>query len=217
MTTASPFDATWQQRCRDWAAAAGSDGAHDLAHIQRVVATAAQLGREEGANLAVILPAAWLHDAVLVDKRDPRRSQASQLSADKAVALLEEAGYPAEHLSAIHHAIMAHSWSAGIAPETLEARIVQDADRLDALGAIGLSRCLMLGGQWGRTLYDPADPFGERREWDDNRFNLDHLYIKLRHLPEQLNTDAGRAEGARRWAWMQGYLDQLAHELGADA
>ncbi|MBY5922752.1 HD domain-containing protein [Ferrimonas balearica] len=214
MNNASSFDTHWQQRCREWAAAAGSDGAHDLTHIERVVATATRLGQEANANLDVILPAAWLHDVVLVDKRDPRRNQASLLSADKAVILLGEAGYPAEHMEAIHHAIVSHSWSAGIEPTTLEAQIVQDADRLDALGAIGLSRCLMLGGQWNRALYHDADPLGQSRDWDDNQYNLDHLFIKLQHLPDQLRTDAGRAEGQRRWAWMQGYLDQLALELG---
>ncbi|MBY6187518.1 HD domain-containing protein [Marinobacter hydrocarbonoclasticus] len=217
MSTAQHFDSAWQQRCRDWAAAAGSDGAHDLTHIERVVATATRLGCEARANLDVILPAAWLHDVVLVDKRDPRRSQASVLSADKAVELLAEAGYPSQYLEAIHHAIAAHSWSAGIEPTSLEAQIVQDADRLDALGAIGLSRCLMLGGQWNRALYHDADPLGQSREWDDNQYNLDHLFIKLQHLPGQLRTDAGRAEGERRWAWMQGYLDQLALELGVEA
>ncbi|MBY6096591.1 HD domain-containing protein [Ferrimonas balearica] len=214
MSTAQHFSSDWQQRCRQWAAAAGSDGAHDLTHIERVVATATRLGQQANANLDIILPAAWLHDVVLVDKRDPRRSQASQLSADKAVALLAEAGYPTQLLDAIHHAIASHSWSAGIEPTSLEAQIVQDADRLDALGAIGLSRCLMLGGQWNRELYHAGDPLGHQRDWDDNQYNLDHLFIKLQHLPGQLRTEAGRIEGQRRWAWMQGYLDQLAIELG---
>ncbi|WP_298440803.1 HD domain-containing protein [uncultured Ferrimonas sp.] len=209
-----PFDATWQQRCRDWAAAAGSDGAHDLSHIERVVVAAKQLAEAEGADLAVVLPAAWLHDVVLIDKRDPRRQQASQLSADKAVALLAEHGYPQQHLDAIHHAVAAHSWSAGIPCQSLEAQVVQDADRLDALGAIGLSRCLMLGGQWGRDLYDVADPLATQRELDDNQFNLDHFFIKLKKLPHTMSTPSGKAEGERRWAFMQQYVDQLMHELG---
>ncbi|WP_028116589.1 HD domain-containing protein [Ferrimonas senticii] len=211
------FSKQWQQRCRDWAAAAGSDGAHDLSHIERVVVTAERLAIREGADLAVVLPAAWLHDVVLIDKRDPRRNQASQLSADKAVELLAAAGYPSEYLDAIHHAIAAHSWSANIACQSLEAQVVQDADRLDALGAIGLSRCLMLGGQWGRDLYDPQDPLANQRPLDDDRFNLDHFFIKLNKLPATMGTAAGRAEGQRRWQFMQHYVDTLMAELGQQA
>ncbi|SHI01878.1 HD domain-containing protein [Ferrimonas marina] len=212
--TPKHFDAQWQQRCRHWAEAAGEDGAHDLAHIERVVTLAQQLALEEGADLDVVLPAAWLHDVVLIDKRDPRRSQASVLAADKAIELLRQHGYPTELLPAIHHAIASHSWSAGIPPETLEARVVQDADRLDALGAIGLARCLMLGGQFGNRLYHSADPFADNRELDDSRFCLDHFSVKLQHLAPQMSTPAGRAEGQRRWDYMQHFIDTLRAELG---
>ncbi|MFI3244960.1 MAG: GNAT family N-acetyltransferase [Ferrimonas sp.] len=209
-----PFDGTWQQRCRTWAAAAGSDGGHDLAHIERVVATAERLAKIEGAERAVVLPAAWLHDVVLVDKRSPQRAQASRMSADKAVALLAEAGYPTGYLNAIHHAIAAHSWSANIPCTTLEAQIVQDADRLDSLGAIGVSRCLMLGGEWQRALYDPQDPLAQQRGLDDIEFVLDHFFTKLRGLPATMGTAAAQAEGLRRWQWMAEYLQQLMHEIG---
>ncbi|GAA4878598.1 HD domain-containing protein [Ferrimonas pelagia] len=214
MTQPFVFDQSWQQRCRQWAQAAGSDGAHNLAHIERVVAAAEQLAISENAELAVVLPAAWLHDVVLIDKRDPRRSQASVLAADKAIELLREYGYPEQYIDAIHHAIAAHSWSAGIATETLEAKIVQDADRLDAIGAIGLARCLMLGGQFGNELYHSDDPFAEQRELDDSTYCLDHFYVKLQHLPGQLSTDAGKAEGQRRWAYIETFMATLKGELG---
>ncbi|QIZ78285.1 HD domain-containing protein [Ferrimonas lipolytica] len=209
-----PFDASWQQLCHAWAEAAGRDGAHDVSHIERVAVAAKQLAQAEGADLAVVLPAAWLHDVVLVDKRDERRDQASKLSADKAIKLLDEYGYPSQHLDAIHHAIVSHSWSAGVPCETIEAKVVQDADRLDALGAIGLSRCLMLGGQWERDLYHPTDPLAKLRSLDDDNFNIDHFFVKLQHLPGSMTTEAGKAEGQRRWQFMQQYLDQLMLELG---
>ncbi|GAA5187079.1 HD domain-containing protein [Ferrimonas gelatinilytica] len=208
-----PFNRQWRLQCQRWAEAAGSDGAHNLAHIQRVVVTAQRLGQQAGAELAVILPAAWLHDVVLIDKRDPRRSQASLLAADKAVSLLTEHGYPRQYLDAIHHAIAAHSWSAGIEPTTLEAQIVQDADRLDALGAIGLARCLMLGGEFGNQLYHSEDPLASSRPLDDGQYCLDHFFTKLRHLPGQLRTEAGRQEGAKRWALMQTFIDRLQQEI----
>ena len=113
----------------------GADPGHGPAHLERVVATALRLAAEEGARLEVVLPAAWLHDCVHVAKDSPDRARASRLAADHALRFLESAGYPAPLLPDIRHAIEAHSYSAGIAPRTIEAKVVQDADRLDALGA----------------------------------------------------------------------------------
>src|SRR3954465_5572576 len=91
-----------------------SDSAHDEGHVRRVVANAKKLAVAEGAQLAVVLPAAWLHDCVVISKNSPQRSSASKLAADTAAAFLREAGYPAEHIPAIEHAIHAHSFSAGV-------------------------------------------------------------------------------------------------------
>ena len=112
----------------------GNDPAHDLAHFRRVTATAKNLCFEENAQIEVVLPAAWLHDLINVPKNDPKRSQASRLSARAATEFLEHQKYPSQYLPAIAHAIEAHSFSAGIEPKTIEAKIVQDADRLDGLG-----------------------------------------------------------------------------------
>nr|MCU0650475.1 HD domain-containing protein [Gemmatimonadaceae bacterium] len=132
-------------RSRAHVATLPGDAAHDHCHVWRVVATAERLAAIEGARLDVVRPAAWLHDCVVVPKDAPHRARASRLAADEAVRLLAAWGFGALPLDEIAHAIAAHSFSAGIAPRTLEARVVQDADRLDALGAIGLARCLALG------------------------------------------------------------------------
>ncbi len=206
----------WQARYEEFLAQSEhpADAAHDLAHIRRVVASAAALAQAERADLAVVLPAAWLHDCVLVPKDSPQRAQASRMAADAAEQFLRAAGYPPVLLPAIHHAIEAHSFSAGVAPRTPEARVVQDADRLDALGAIGVARCLMLGGALGRRLYDPDEPFPTRRPPDDLANTVDHFYAKLLRLASTMQTAAGRAEAERRTAFMQGFLAQLAHEIG---
>jgi len=179
----------------------GGDAAHDLSHLLRVVKTAKALAHSEGANVAVVIPAAWLHDCVHVAKNSPLRSQASRMSAEQAVLFLQEIGYPKNHLPAIRHAIVAHSFTANITPETLEAKVVQDADRLDSIGAVGLARCLMLGGEWGRPLYALDDPFCHSREPNDGVFTLDHFYTKLLRLPEMLQTASGRKEGEMRAAY----------------
>lgn len=117
-----------------------SDPAHDLAHVKRVVSTSKRLALEEKAELEIVVPAAWLHDLVNLSKEHPQRKLASQMAADEAVSFLRNVHYPDKYLDGVHHAIAAHSFSAGLVPATIEAKIVQDADRLDALGAIGIAR-----------------------------------------------------------------------------
>ena len=190
-----------------------ADAAHDLAHLSRVVASAERLSIEEGATLDVVMPAAWLHDCVHVPVTSPDRSRASVMAGDAAMQFLRSVGYPAALLDGIHHAIAAHSFTARIAPRTVEARVVQDADRLDALGAIGIARCLMLGGQLGRQLYDRDDPFAERRAPSDAVSSIDHFYTKLLTLADTMQTASGRREARRRTDYMSAYLQQLRSEL----
>lgn len=194
-----------------------SDPSHDILHIRRVVRTAQKLAAEEGADMMVVTPAAWLHDCVTVPKNDPRRAMASRLSADAALEHLAAMGYPSVYFPAIHHAITAHSFSAGIAPETVEAKVVQDADRLDGLGAIGIARCFTVGSLLGRPFYYEGDILAQNRTPDDLTYTLDHFFVKLFKTAETLQTGAGRAEGARRAAFMRDYLQAFAREAGEHA
>jgi uncharacterized protein len=163
--------------------------------------------------LLVVIPAAWLHDCVTVPKDSPLRSQASRLAAEAAGVFLREAGYPAPAIPAIEHAVAAHSFTANFVPQTLEARVVQDADRLDAIGAIGVARCLMLGGALSRPLYHPTEPFPLERTPDERAYSLDHFYQKLLKLADEMKTAAGRAEAQQRTIFVQKFLDQLKREL----
>lgn len=189
------------------------DPSHDFLHVLRVVKLARQLAEQEHADSNIVLPAAYLHDVVLISKQDPRRAEASRLSADEADRFLKELQYPASLIAPICHAVAAHSFSAGIAAETLEAKIVQDADRLDGLGAIGIARCFSLGGTFHRAFYQAHDPFAENRAVDDKVYTLDHFYAKLLRLQERLQTEAGRTEGRKRTQFLQGYLRQLKEEI----
>lgn len=189
------------------------DAAHDGLHLRRVVANARKLAVVEGADLAVVLPAAWLHDCVIVPKDSPERSMASRLAAQAASEFLRDAGYPVEHIPSIRHAIEAHSFSARITPNTLEAHVVQDADRLDALGAVGIARTLMLGGMMGKPFYDAEEPFPITRTADDGENVLDHFFVKLLTLSGTMQTRAGRDEAVRRTEFMRAYLVQLGEEI----
>jgi uncharacterized protein len=203
-----------ERRCCGKLAAAGGDAAHDLSHVVRVVRSARQLAAAEGARLEIVLPAAWLHDCVTVPKDSPQRAQASRLGAAQAVAWLREWDWPVELLPDIAHAIEAHSFSAGIPARTIEAKVVQDADRLDALGAAGLARCLMLGGAMGRPLYAADDPFCTERKPDDRAACVDHFYTKLLQLEGTMQTATGKAEAERRTAFLRHFLAQLQLETG---
>ena len=204
-----------QDRCLDYLSEVmAADPAHDLSHVQRVVQNTLNLTEAENGDAAVTVPAAWLHDCVSVAKDSPLRKQASKLAATEAVRFLESINYPELLLAPIYHAIEAHSFSANIATKSLEARIVQDADRLEAVGAIGITRCFLTGGSMGTPLYDPSDPFAENREPDDGLYTLDHFYCKLLGLAETMKTEAGKAEALKRTEYMLAFLEQLGKEIG---
>jgi uncharacterized protein len=204
------------------------DGAHDDGHILRVwrniraIAvnlTAIDLGQDEKVDDELLTAAVILHDCVAVEKNDPRRSHASRLAAARARDLMAPSQWPQERqwqperLDALAHAIEAHSFSAGIQPQTLEAKILQDADRLDAIGAIGVARCFYVAGRMGSRLYDPADPKAERRNLDDALFAADHFPVKLLKLADGFHTAPGQRMANERTAWMVGFLETLSSEI----
>lgn len=191
------------------------DAAHDISHVQRVVNTAKKLAVEEGADLSIVLPAAYLHDCFTYPKDHPNRKQSSIIAAKKAVAFLESIDYPQQYHDAIAHAIEAHSFSANIRPNTLEAKVVQDADRLDALGAIGVTRCIQVSTEFDAQLDDDKDIFAQQRELDDKQFTLDHFQTKLFKIAETMNTESARREAQKRKAFMQAYIEQLHDEVTA--
>jgi uncharacterized protein len=191
-----------------------SDPAHDIGHVRRVVQNTIMLTEVENGNAAISIPAAWLHDCVSVAKDSPHRKQASKMAAREAVRFLESINYPAEFLDDIYHAIEAHSFSANLPTQTLEARIVQDADRLEAVGAIGIARCFLTGGSMGTPLYESSDPFAKNRKLDDRSYTLDHFYCKLMGLADTMKTKAGKEEAIKRTNYMKAFLMQLGSEIG---
>ncbi|SHE54485.1 uncharacterized protein SAMN02745157_0407 [Kaistia soli DSM 19436] len=192
---------------------AAGDGAHDIAHILRVWKAADAIHAIEGGDRAVLAAAVLLHDCVAVEKNAPDRHLASRLASEHAGRLLRGLGWCEATIASTGHAITAHSFSAGIAPETIEAKILQDADRLDAIGMIGVARCFYIGGRLGSALYDPFDPDAEARPLDDKRYALDHFETKLLKLSAGFNTETGRAMAAVRHARLLTFLDALASEI----
>jgi len=193
------------------------DGAHDLNHLQRVWRVAQTLlDSHPEADALIVLTACYLHDLVNLPKNHPERAQASRLAAREARHQLAQADFPADKLDAVAHAIEAHSFSAGITPTTLEARIVQDADRLDALGAVGLARLFYTAGRMGSAFAHPDDPLARARPLDDRAYALDHIEAKLATLPPTLHTPAARALAESRLAWLRAFRDTFVAEWQHD-
>nr|WP_186363497.1 HD domain-containing protein [Rhizobium sp. ACO-34A] len=191
----------------------GNDGSHDIVHILRVFRNAMRIHAIEGGDREILAAAVLLHDCVSVEKNSPLRAQASKLAADKASDILRGLGWPQERIEAVAHAILTHSFSANIAPETLEAKILQDADRLDAIGMIGAARCFYTAGRMGSALYDPVDPFAKNRPLDDRAFAIDHFAAKLFKLSDNFQTAAGGVIARERHARLEQVLELLTDEI----
>ena len=191
----------------------GDDGSHDVAHLHRVWKNCRQISQDEGGDQQILCAAVLLHDCVAVEKNSPQRHLASRMAAEKASIALATLGWSDENINKTAHAIEAHSFSAAIPPQTLEAKILQDADRLDAIGMIGVARCFYIGGRMRSALYDAADPLAQQRQYDDKRFTLDHFETKLFKLQEGFQTAAGRRMAALRTERMRRFLSELLEEV----
>jgi uncharacterized protein len=191
------------------------DGAHDVNHLNRVWKNAqAILAEHPEADSMIVQAACFLHDLVNLPKNHADRAQASTLAACLACEKLAEIGFPEDKLPGVAHAIEAHSFSAGIVPTTIEAKIVQDADRLDALGAVGLARLFYTAGRMGSAFAHLTDPLGQHRALDDKQFALDHLEVKLAKLPGTMQTEAARKIADKKLALLRDFRREFVAEWG---
>jgi uncharacterized protein len=198
-----------QQRFSDF-----DDPAHGWEHVRRVYNLALRIAKEEQADSLVVGIAALLHDIGRLIHR--KGVPHALLSVEEAREMLKRYTLEPGQVENILHAIAAHSFSQGIEPRTLEARVVRDADRLDGLGAIGILRWAISGTIKRKPQtksYHPEDPFGETHELNDRLYMLDHFYTKLLKLEEGMYTQTGRTLAQQRTAYMREYLQELRLEL----
>ncbi len=197
------------------------DLSHDADHLRRVYAWALRLAPSAGAGPELAGAAALLHDLVAVPKEDPARSEASARSAAAAAAPLQRAGYDDDEAAQVIEAVRTSSWSRGLAPSGPLGAVLQDADRLDAIGAVGIARTFacaqaMTARGRGLCLYDPGDPLAARREPEEARYALDHFRVKLLTLAAGMNLPLAREEAARRQAAMLAFLAELEREAALE-
>ena len=194
---------------------AGDCTGHDLAHTLRVYRMARELAEKEGADLGLVSLAALLHD---VD--DVKVSPETSEGLDRAVGFLRAAGETEERISAIRKIIHQVSFLGedSVTPDTLEGKCVQDADRLDALGAVGIARAFAYGGAHHRAMYDPSIPPKEhmsREEYRSSRSTtVNHFYEKLLKLEGLMNTDTARRIAGQRTRYMREFLEEFFREWG---
>lgn len=192
----------------------GRDSAHDLQHILRVYKNAELIGKREGADMEVLLAAVLLHDIVVYPKGSAKSSKSADDSADMAEKILKGYGVSKEKIDRISYCMRTHSYSRRLVPATLEGKILQDADRLDALGAIGIARTFSVGGSEDRMFYNPEDPFWKTgREPDDWQWTLDHFQAKLLRLKDSMHTKAAQEMAEERTRFMEQFIEQLKKEL----
>ncbi len=201
-------------RLRAVAEARATDGpAHDFLHVLRVAGSARRIALAEGARVAIAEPAALLHELFNYPKGHPDSPRSGDVCAEHARVVLRDEGVGDEEADAIATCIREHPFSRGLTPTTLESQVLQDADRLDAIGAIGIARCMATCADMKRPFYSAVDPFCAERAPDDKAWGIDHFYKKLLRIPEGLHTETARAIGAERVAVMRQFLEQLAREV----
>lgn len=209
----------WQPRLLALATAGlGDDGAHDINHLQRVWCNAALLLQQHAeADALTVMAACYLHDLVNLPKNHPERHLASRQAAALACRQLGALDFPEDKLAGVAHAIATHSFSADLTPTTIEAQIVQDADRIDALGAVGLARLFYTAARMDSALAHGTDPLAAHRPLDDKAYALDHIVTKLDKLPGKMQTRAGRALAEQRLAVLTDFRAAFAGEWGIAA
>ncbi len=194
-----------------------ADSVHDFDHILRVLALAERIAQTEGADRAVVRTATLLHDWGRAEAVE-RALDHAQVAASRARTWLTARDYPSAQIEAIVHAIAAHRFRTAPAPATLEAQVLFDADKLDAIGAIGVARAFAYGGAHNQRLWAPFSAVDLAR-WEDEgddpqRHTPVHEFVvKLSRIKDRLYTPEGRAIAAERHAYMAAFYERLTAEV----
>lgn len=197
------------------------DAVHDFEHVLRVYRTAMKLGEEEGADLDIIHAAALLHDSRGAEPGGAGRMEHHITSANFAGEVLQAEGWPQARIKAVRHAIRAHRYRGREdLPETLEARVLFDADKLDVIGAIGAARTIAYSVLAGEPMYErPSRQFlAGGGEVDGEHHSSYHEYLfKLRKVKDRLFTASAKRMAEKRHAAMTAFFEQLAAEYEGEA
>ncbi|MRX55807.1 HD domain-containing protein [Bacillus idriensis] len=183
---------------------------HDWLHIDRVRRTALNLAKKYSCDLTIIELSALLHDLI-----DDKMSDDIRMKTDEVANLLREEGLDSDSIQEVLTIISTISFKGGKkrSVSSIEAQIVQDADRLDAMGAIGIARVFSYGGSKGNLIYDPSIPTRDSMTYEEYRTikstSINHFYEKLLKLKDLMNTEEGKMLAQQRHQFMVDYLSQF--------
>lgn len=188
------------------------DDSHGWFHSLRVLNLAKHIAEEEGGKLEVIRVSAYLHDIARGKEKRGETNCHAEEAAEMCVPILKEAGYNQSFIEKVQHCIKTHRYSNNHEPDTLEAKIFEDADRLEALGATTIARCFSDGGSRGRPIHDPSiepqDEYTSAPETSINLFREKTINIE----PENFNTETAQEIAKGRYEFVRQFLDRFLAE-----
>ena len=184
---------------------------HDKSHVERVYNLAVRIAKEENADLDVVKAAALLHDVARAMEDEGKIEDHATEGAKMARKMLEEVNFPKEKIEKVVHCIEAHRFKKGMEAGSLEAKILQDSDRLDIIGAIGLARVFTRGGWSNIPIYDPSIP--PKKKYDGKSLSsVNHIYEKILKAKDTINTNTAKEIAEERHKFVEQFLERLFKE-----
>jgi len=202
-----------------------SKSSHDMDHVMRVYKICEYLSEfEQGVHKEVLLTSAILHDIARVkeDEDKTRKIKHEVLGCDMAQNILKNLSYSDEFIRKVKYCILTHRFRGDNKPETIEAKILFDADKLDSIGAIGIARCYIHVGEFGGNIYldKPLEEYKKENIMENGRIkdfkkhspNFEYE-LKLKNIPDRLNTIKAKELASKRIKFMENYFSQLKEEF----
>lgn len=193
-----------------------TDSAHDFDHVLRVKKMAEHLARVEGADLEIVSAAALLHDISRAEEDQSGQGDHAEMAARRARDILTARGVRVERADAVAHAIGAHRFRGSVQPQTLEAKILFDADKLDSIGAIGIARAFAIAGLLNQKLWSEGREGGmatRDQHGDAAHTPVVEFMVKLRHVRDRVHTASGKQIAQERHEYMSQFFDRLGREM----
>ena len=202
-----------REKARQWMARGRAS--HGWDHVERVWNLCRHIASEEGADLEILEIAAYLHDLGRGEETaSGGRVCHAQEGARLALELLREEGFPEEAIRAVVHCIEAHRFRAeGVGPQTLEARVLFDADKLDSIGAVGVGRAFLFAGEVGAVLHNPHTDIAKTRPYSSEDTAYREFRVKLIKIKDRMLTPAGRRLAEDRHRFMVEFFGRLEEEV----
>jgi uncharacterized protein len=190
------------------------DPSHDINHALRVLTISEKIATAEKADFDIIVPSAVFHDIISYPKNHHKRLHSSKESAEFAKRILKNIkSFPKDKIGKVYESINLCSFTKGLKPNFLEGKILQDADSLEATGAVSIMRTFSSAGMMNKTFYDVSDPFCKKRKPDDSKYALDLFYTRLLVVQSRLHTKTAKNIAKKRANFLKAFLKELKVEL----